>query len=70
MKQTYKISGLDCANCALTLEKKLSKIEGVDSCSINFLAEKMDIELTNDALEKVKETCSNFEDGVLIKRIK
>lgn len=70
MKQTYKITGLDCANCALTLEKKLNKIEGVDSCSINFLAEKMDIELANDALEKVKDTCLNFEDGVLIKRIK
>lgn len=70
MKKTYKIKGLDCANCALALEKKLSKIEGVQACQINFLSETMIIENSDESYQKVVDTCANFEDGVTLKRIK
>ncbi len=70
MKHTYLISGLDCPNCALKLEKQISKVEGVNSCSINFLANKLDIDISNDCMGEVKTICSNFEDGVSLKRIK
>lgn len=70
MKQIYIIKGLDCANCALKLERKIQKIDGVESCQINFLAEKMTIDLNDDAVDKVFTTCKNFEDGVSLKRIK
>lgn len=70
MKKTYKIMGLDCANCALTLEKKINKIEGVSSCQINFLSETMVIENTDESYNEIVETCKNFEDGITIKRIK
>ena len=70
MKQIYIIKGLDCANCALKLERKIQKIDGVESCQINFLAEKMTIDLNDDAVDKVFTTCKNFLDGVSLKRIK
>ncbi len=70
MKQIYIIKGLDCANCALNLEKKISKINGVSSCNINFLAEKMIIDLDEKSINEVLLTCQNFEDGVQLKRIK
>ncbi len=70
MKQIYILKGLDCANCALKLERKLQKIDGVESCQINFLAEKMTIDLNDNAVDKVFTTCKNFEDGVSLKRIK
>lgn len=70
MKKTYKIQGLDCANCAMTLEKKLSKIDGVNSCSINFLSQTMILDNEDFSNEEVIKVCSNFEDGVSIKRIK
>lgn len=70
MKQIYILKGLDCASCALNLEKKLQKIDGVESCQINFLAEKMTIDLNDNAVEKVFNTCKNFEDGVSLKRVK
>ena len=70
MKQIYIIKGLDCANCALKLERKIQKIDGVESCQINFLAEKMTIDLNDNAVDKVFTTCKNFEDGVSLKRIK
>jgi Cu+-exporting ATPase len=33
------IEGLTCASCAARVEKKLSRLEGVDSCSVNFATE-------------------------------
>ena len=36
MKTKFKIEGLDCANCAIELENKLGKMEGIEDVSINF----------------------------------
>lgn len=70
MKQIYKATGIDCANCANTLESKIQKIHCVTYAQIDFIAERLTIEATEDALIKVKEICLNFEDGVTLKRIK
>ena len=37
MKKTYRIEGLDCANCAAKIEGMISKLDGVNSCTINFI---------------------------------
>lgn len=51
MKKEYDIKGLDCGHCASTLEKYLSKVNGVNSCEINFATSKLylDIEEENSA---------------------
>lgn len=38
-KQQFKVSGMTCANCALTIEKKLGKTVGVQDVSVNFANE-------------------------------
>lgn len=70
MKKTFKITGLDCANCALSLEKKISKVDGVTNCSINFLSETMVLESEDSSMPEITKICNNFEDGVTLKRIK
>ena len=37
MEQYYKIDGLDCANCAMKLEKNIRKLEGIHTCEIDFI---------------------------------
>nr|WP_039813265.1 heavy metal translocating P-type ATPase [Jeotgalibacillus malaysiensis] len=39
--KTYKVTGMDCPSCALTLEKGLSKTEGIKSVKVNYAAGKM-----------------------------
>ena len=70
MRQIYKISGIDCANCANQLESMIQKVDGVSYAQIDFIAERLVIEASDDSLNKVKEICSNFEDGVSLRRIK
>ncbi|UUM62476.1 heavy metal translocating P-type ATPase [Streptococcus suis] len=41
--ETYAIEGMTCATCALTVEKALSKVEGVHQASVNLATEKASV---------------------------
>ena len=58
MKKAYKIE-VDCAVCAGKVQDAMSKVEGVNSVTVNFMTQKMIIDI-ND---------SNFDD-VLAKAVK
>ncbi len=47
MKQ-YKVTGMSCAACSARVEKAVSALEGVDSCSVNLLTGTMGVEGTAD----------------------
>ncbi len=53
MKKTYELEDLDCANCAAKMERKISKIKGVDGVEVNFLTQKMTIEADDAVFESV-----------------
>ena len=53
MKKIVKITDIDCANCAAELERAISKIDGVNEVSINFMTEKMIIDIIDDKYEEV-----------------
>lgn len=53
MKKEFNIVGLDCAHCALTLEKYLQKIKGVNSCTINFSISKLYLDIDEDSYKTV-----------------
>ena len=37
MNKTYRLNGLDCANCAAKIEREVRKITGDDASSVNFI---------------------------------
>ncbi len=45
MKQ-FNISGMSCAACSSRVEKAVSKLKGVEKCSVNLLTESMTVEGT------------------------
>lgn len=62
MKKTYKLKGLDCANCATKMESKIKKIKGVENASISFITGRMIIEYNEENIEE------NIEE--IIKQVK
>ncbi|WP_420628038.1 heavy metal translocating P-type ATPase [Candidatus Leptofilum sp.] len=38
-QQTYRVTGMDCASCAQTVENGVAKLAGVESCQLNFTTE-------------------------------
>ncbi|MBS0685775.1 heavy metal translocating P-type ATPase [Streptococcus suis] len=58
--ESYDISGMTCASCAMTVEKALGKLEGVEEVSVNLATEKATIRYSHDkqnpaSLEKAVE---------------
>ncbi len=38
-EQTFKITGMDCAGCARTIENGVSKLDGIELCELSFTSE-------------------------------
>lgn len=53
MKKVFKLEELDCANCAAKMETAVSKLDGVNSVSVNFIAQKLTLEANDDVFEDV-----------------
>ena len=72
MKQTFKVNGLDCANCAARLEKAINKLPDVDVAVVSFATEKLMLEAADDkfdaVLANVEATMKELEpDWTLVK---
>lgn len=60
MTKTYKLEGLDCANCLAKMERKISKLKGVKSVSSNFFTEKLVIEADDNLMPEIEEAASKI----------
>ena len=73
MKSTYKIKGIDCANCAAQLENAINKVEGVQNASISFIAERMIIEYDEqnkeEIMKKIKKVIKREEPDAIFEEI-
>lgn len=66
MKKTFKLQDLDCAHCASLMENSISKIKGIESASVNFMTQKLIVEIDDRAnakeiLEKIEKAISKIE---------
>ncbi len=72
MKKNYKLEDLDCANCAAKMERAVAKIDGVNSVSISFMAQRMAIEADDarfeEIMDQVVKTCKKVEPDCRIIR--
>ncbi|MBP3308926.1 MAG: cation transporter [Clostridia bacterium] len=71
MKFKYTITGLDCPNCAQKLATLNEKEDGISSCKINFLTEKITIEadLAEGCLLDLVNGCAKrFDKNVKIEK--
>ncbi len=61
----FKVGGMHCSSCALTIKKEVEKIQGIKSANINFATEKISIEGDEKInLEDINNKISQF--GYLI----
>ena len=53
MKKTFELEDLDCANCARKMQEAVEKIEGVNSCSVNFMTQKMILDADDEKFNAI-----------------
>ena len=65
MKKIYRLDEIDCASCAAKLERAVGKIDGVKQAEVNFMAQKMTLEIDDSRAEavlaEVKKVCAKLE---------
>lgn len=65
------LGGLDCANCADKIEKKVSEIKGIDLSSMNFVTKTLTIEIksTEDIeliIQQVRKIVRKLEPDITV----
>ena len=60
MKLKFKIKGLDCANCAAELERGINKIDGVESASLSFMTERLEINIDEERKEELVKSIKKY----------
>ena len=53
MTKVFRLKDLDCANCAAKMEHCLNKIDAINHVSVNFLTQKMVIDVDENEFENV-----------------
>ena len=71
MRKTYKLTDLDCANCAAKMEDAIKKIDGVTEASVSFLTQKLTVEAEDgrfeEIMKQVVKACKKVEPDCVIK---
>lgn len=64
-KKTYYVQGMDCASCAINIEKKLKKTPGVKNAVVNYATEKAMVETETEVpfsdLQKATSSVGNYK---------
>ncbi len=53
MRKKFILEGLNCANCAAKIERDITKLDGVESASINLMTEKLIVEGAEDMMSQI-----------------
>ena len=70
MKKKFKLTDLDCANCAAKMEDAIKKLDGVNDASVSFMMQKMTIDADDacfdEIMKEVAEVCKKVEPDCII----
>ena len=70
MKKKFKLTELDCANCAAKMEDAIKKLDGVNDASVSFMMQKMTIDADDarfeEIMKEVVEVCKKVEPDCII----
>lgn len=72
MKKVVKIEGLDCPNCARSLECEINKLKYVESASIDFVHSKLTYECKDEekAYDEIVKLTKHIEPKAKISKEK
>ena len=71
MQKEYIIKNIHCADCARVLGEAISKIDGVDSANINFVRQRLNLDVNEEAIfdevyAKLLKVIKDFSTKVVI----
>lgn len=64
MTKQFKLSDIDCANCAAKIERGIKKIKGVEDATVVFITKKVTITAPEEEFERII-----AEAGKIVKKV-
>ncbi len=64
MKKKFRVQDVDCADCAAKMERGIAKLDGVNSVSISFMAQKMMLDAEDEKFEAVLDQAQKIMSSV------
>ena len=72
MKKRFKLTDLDCANCAAKMEAAIKKLDGVHDATVSFMTQKLTLDADDtrfdEILNEVVKVCKKVEPDCTIVR--
>lgn len=62
MKKKFKLTNLDCANCAAKMENAIKKIDGVRDANVSFMTQKRRLKRMTAVLMRLWRKCSLYAE--------
>lgn len=70
MKKTFKMTDLECANCAAKMEAGIKKLPGVNDVTVSFLTQKLTIDADDERFDEIMQQaakiCKRYEPDCVI----
>ncbi|AMW98982.1 cadmium transporter [Rummeliibacillus stabekisii] len=70
VKHEFLLEGLDCANCAMKIEKSVNGIQSITSCNVNFATKTLTMEMDKtkeiDTIEEARRNIHRLEPHINI----
>lgn len=70
MKKTFKLTDLDCANCAAKMEDTIKKMDGVNDATVSFMTQKMTVDADDSSfdsiMKQIVKACKKIEPDCVI----
>lgn len=70
MKKKFKLTDLDCANCAAKMEEAIKKIDGVSDATVSFMTQKLTLDADDsrfdEIMKEVVAVCKKVEPDCII----
>ncbi len=71
-EKTFRLEGLECANCAAKMEKAINELDGVKEATVNFMTTKLVIEGEDEKMpviiEATEKIVKKIESDVVMKK--
>lgn len=64
MKKKFKMTDIDCANCAAKMEEAIKKIPGVDDAVISFMTQKLTLECDENDMDRILDEAQKAIDKI------
>ena len=72
MKKKFKLTDLDCANCAAKMEDAIKKIDGVNDATMSFMTQKLTVDADDERFDAIMDeivaVCAKVEPDMRILR--